>query len=188
MSPPLRPAMLSGVFVLFLATSFAPLVPWHAAAKDIGPRSALCDSLDKAAPGWRACLGTANALDDAQLFYAGYWLARGGAYEEALRYLRLARHPDERILTYTGFATRKLGDTDGALAFYRQALAINPDYTVAHAYLGEAFLGLGQPAKAKEQLREVERRCGVACAEYAELAAEIGRYEREGTDKGFLVP
>lgn len=150
-----------------------------ATAKDIGPISAACDSLDKADPAWAACLGpTKSELDDAQLFYAGYWLARRGAYEEALSYLKLARHPDERILTYTGFATRKLGDAARALDFYWRALDINPDYTIARAYLGEAFLGLGEPQKAKEQLAEVEKRCGSTCAEYAELANEIARYER----------
>lgn len=150
------------------------------AIKGVAPVNAACDGVDKSRPVWTACLGAARQdLDDARLFYAGYWLARSGAYREALGYLRLARQPDERILTYKGFATRKLGDVTGALAFYEQALALNPGYTVAHAYLGEAYLSLGKVAEAKTQLREVEKRCGARCVEYAELAAGIARYERE---------
>jgi len=150
-------------------------------AKDIGPTNARCDNLDKASPAWASCLDAVKGgLDDAQLFYAGYWLARSGAYERALGYLKLARHPDERILTYIGFATRKLGDIARALAYYDKALDVNPDYTIARAYLGEAFLTLDEPEKAKEQLAEVGKRCGSTCAEYAELATEIARYERRG--------
>ncbi len=170
---------------LLLAASLAFAMAPPCASKDIGPRSAACDGMERKSQGWIACLGTASRdLDDAQLFYAGYWLARGGAYQEALTYLRLARKPDERILTYTGFATRKLGDAAGALDYYRQALDINPDYTVAHAYLGEAYLALGDPSKARDQLAEVEKRCGSACVEYAELAAEITRYESRGGSQG----
>ena len=97
-------------------------------------------------PAWRDCVGrAAGAASDAELFYAGYWLAKSGDYAAALEYLRRAQAPDARILTYIGFATRKLGDTDSALGYYARALAKNPDYNVARAYLGEAFLTKGEP-------------------------------------------
>lgn len=175
----------AGAAALAFAALAVTLAIGPAAIKGVAPRLAGCDGVDKARAGWTACLGPEKPdLDDAQLFYAGYWLARGGSYEEALGYLRLARNPDARILTYTGFATRKLGDTAGALPYYTRALALDPDYAVARAYLGEAFLDLGEPAKAKEQLAEVEKRRGAACAEYAELARAIERYEASGAPKG----
>ncbi len=147
-------------------------------AKDIGPRSPACDKASQGSPAWRDCVGrAAGDASDAELFYAGYWLAKSGDYAAALEYLRRAQAPDARILTYIGFATRKLGDTDGALGYYARALAMNPDYNVARAYLGEAFLTKGEPAKAKAELAEIEKRCGTACAEYAELAEHIARYE-----------
>jgi tetratricopeptide (TPR) repeat protein len=151
-----------------------------AQAKDIGPRSSACDGASHGSAAWRDCVGAAaTAASDAELFYAGYWLAKSGDYRAALEYLRRAEAPDARILTYIGFATRKLGDTDTALGYYARALAMNPDYTVARAYLGEAFLTKGEPVKAKAELAEIQKRCGTACAEYAELAGHIARYEAE---------
>jgi tetratricopeptide (TPR) repeat protein len=146
--------------------------------KDIGPRNAECDKAPHGSTAWHACVGRAATQEnDAELFYAGYWLAKRGEYEAALSYLRQAKSPDARTLTYIGFATRKLGDTEAALGYYARALAMSPDYTVARAYLGEAFLTRGEPAKAKAELAEIEKRCGTACVEYAELAADIARYE-----------
>lgn len=149
------------------------------AFKDVGPRDASCDALPKASAEWKTCAAKAEtAASDAELFYAGYWLARGGSYAEALTYLNRAKAPDERILTYIGFATRKLGRTDEAMGFYDRALAMNPDYSVARAYMGEGFLARGEPAKAKAQLGEIARRCGTSCAEYADLADHIDRFEK----------
>ena len=87
---------------------------------------------------------------------------------------------DERILTYIGFATRKLGDHDTAMGFYARALAMNPNYTVARAYLGEAFLDKGETAKAREQLAEIATRCGTTCVEYRELEAEFAKRATKG--------
>ena len=54
--------------------------------------------------------------------------------------ISIAQNTDERILTYIGFATRKLGRTDEAMGFYNRALTMNPNYSVARAYMGEGFL------------------------------------------------
>jgi tetratricopeptide (TPR) repeat protein len=162
---------LVGGLVLALATTAA------LADKDIGPGNATCDGMSKSGAQWKACAEqVAASQHDAELFYAGYWLAKGGHYHEALGFLRQAKAPDERILTYIGFATRKLGDVDGAMRFYNQALDMNPDYSVARAYMGEGFLTRGEPDKAAQQLTEIERRCGRSCAEYADLATQIAHY------------
>jgi tetratricopeptide (TPR) repeat protein len=147
------------------------------AFKDQGPEGR-CDRFDKASVAWTACVGAANAeMPDDELFYAGYWLTRSGRYEEALGYLTLARIKTERVLTYIGFATRKLGDVDGAMPLYDEALRLNPNYSVARAYLGEAHLTKGNVAAARVQLQEIERRCGTVCAEYADLAGHIKAFE-----------
>ena len=112
-----------------------------------------------------------------EAFYAGYWLAKSGRYDEALRYLSMASPQDPRVLTYIGYATRKLGRVDDALGYYDRALALNPNYAVARAYLGDAYLTQGAPLKARGQLAEIANRCGTSCAEYAELAAHIADYD-----------
>jgi tetratricopeptide (TPR) repeat protein len=153
-------------------------------SKDTGPASATCDAHAKGGAAWTACVGAATAaMPDTELFYAGYWLAKNGQYKSALGYLNLARVKDERVLTYIGFATRKLGDVEAALPMYAKALEINPNYSVARAYLGEAFLTKGEPAKAKAELAQIAQRCGTTCAEYADLSGHIARYEA-GAKKG----
>lgn len=148
-------------------------------AKDQGPAGA-CDQHDKAGVAWRTCVGLASAgMPSADLFYAGYWLARTGKYEEALGYLTLADANDPRVVTYIGFARRKLGDVDGALPFYREALKLNPNYSVARAYMGEAFLQKNEPGEAKAQLAEIATRCGTGCAEYLDLAGHITAFEKK---------
>jgi Flp pilus assembly protein TadD len=108
-----------------------------------------------------------------EIYYSGYWLARTGQYADAIDMLSKATTKDERILTYIGFATRKLGNHDAAMQLYSQALTLNPNYTVARAYMGEAFITKGDIAKAREQLSEIAVRCGTTCAEYGELKAEL---------------
>jgi tetratricopeptide (TPR) repeat protein len=154
-------------------------------SKDTGPSSSRCDSFDKASAVWAACVGNARAaMPNDELFYAGYWLAKSGKYEEALTYLSRADRQDERVLTYIGFATRKLGRVDAALGFYAKALALNPNYSVARAYLGEAFLTKGKPERARGELSEIAERCGTTCAEYADLAGRIRAYEADAAKKG----
>lgn len=150
----------------------------RAISKDVGPASAGCDRFEKATLAWAGCVGRVVAdMPSDEAFYAGYWLAKSGRYEEALGYLAQASAKDERVLTYIGFATRKLGRIDAALPYYGRALALNPNYAVARAYLGEAYLSKGESAKAKDELAEIERRCGRSCAEYADLAHHIAAFE-----------
>jgi len=58
-----------------------------------------------------------------------------------------------------GFALRKLGDYDRALQAYDRALALNPYHRGALEYLGEAYLELDQPARAKATLDRLEVEC-----------------------------
>jgi predicted Zn-dependent protease len=63
------------------------------------------------------------------------------------------------------------------MGYYQKVLAAHPDRTNTRQYLGEAFLQKGEPAKAKEQLAEIAKRCGVACEDYQLLADEIAKFE-----------
>jgi predicted Zn-dependent protease len=67
---------------------------------------------------------------------------------------------------------------DEAFGYYFKALATRPDATTTRQYLGEAYLQVGDPARAREQLAEIARRCGTTCEDYAALAEEIAKYER----------
>lgn len=163
--------------VLMLPSVSTETAANEAVSKDTGPARAACDALARGTDDWRACVGAARAaMPDEELFYAGYWLAKSGHYAEALTYLNLARVKDERVLTYIGFATRKLGAVEAALSFYRSALTRNPNYVVARAYLGEAYLSQGEPARAKAELAEIAARCGTSCPAYIDLDRHIAEY------------
>lgn len=160
------------------AVAVSPLAAEGRISKDPGPASALCDAHAKGTAAWTACVGAAStAMSDEELFYAGYWLAKSGDYETALGYLTRAQKKDERVLTYIGFATRKLGHVEEALPLYRKALEIDPNYVVARAYLGEAFLSKDEPDKARGELAEIAKRCGSGCPAYVDLAGHIADYE-----------
>jgi predicted Zn-dependent protease len=123
-----------------------------------------------------------SALDQDQVYSLGYWQAKNGRYEAALATLRSARDQDDpRIQTMVGFTLRKVGRVDEALSYYFKALATRPDATTTRQYLGEAYLQIGDTARAREQLAEINRRCGTTCEDYTALAEEIAKYEhRQG--------
>ena len=116
-------------------------------------------------------------LDDNNLFEAARDLAYNKRYDEAINLLNLAQNQnDPRILNFLGYSHRKLGMVEKGLTYYTAALKEDPDYTLVMEYMGEAFLQLGQVDKAREQLAEIEKRCGTDCREYAMLQTEIDRY------------
>ena len=84
-----------------------------------------------------------------------------GAYADALNLL--------------GYSYRKSGDANDALEYYNQALAMEPKHLGANEYLGELYLELKQPDKAKERLAVLKGACG-NCEEYKELASKINQY------------
>ncbi|MAI44594.1 MAG: tetratricopeptide repeat protein [Hyphomicrobiaceae bacterium TMED74] len=120
-------------------------------------------------------------LNDDQIYQAGYWLAQSGKYDEALAQFQKAKNQDDpRILNYIGYTMRKLGRVAEALTYYQKALKINPNYRVARAYLGEAFLEQGEVNLAKEQLAEIQKRCGNSCVEFATLSGQISSFVSTG--------
>jgi tetratricopeptide (TPR) repeat protein len=120
-----------------------------------------------------------SSLNQDQIYSLGYWQAKNGEYGAALATLRSAENQhDPRVQTLSGFALRKLGRVEEAMGYYFRAIAIRPEATTTRQYLGEAFLQMGDLPKAREQLAEIAKRCGVACEDYTLLAKEIARYER----------
>jgi tetratricopeptide (TPR) repeat protein len=162
--------LASAVVALAFAASFTS----PALAQKGEPKANACDKYKKGSSAWKKCTGNVkDDMTDEQVYYSGYWLARTGQYADAIEILNKAAIKDERILTYIGFATRKLGDHDAAMALYGRALAMNPNYTVARAYMGEAHITKGEIGLARQQLAEIGARCGTSCAEYSELKREL---------------
>jgi predicted Zn-dependent protease len=120
-----------------------------------------------------------SSLNQDQIYSLGYWQAKAGNYDAALATLRSAANQDDpRVQTMIGFTLRKLGRVDEAFGYYFKAVANRPDATTTRQYLGEAYLQIGDPAHAREQLAEIAKRCGTACEDYVALAEEIAKYDR----------
>lgn len=162
-----------GKFVLSAASAavLLALAPAASLALDDPPRPRV-DCTKKANKNNPACKNHRDDGND-EIYNAAYVLAHAGRYGEARALLLTARADDPRILTYLGFTTRKLGDVDGALRYYDQAIALKPSDTRARSYRGEAYLQKGDVASARVELGEIAARCGTTCEEHAVLAREI---------------
>lgn len=66
---------------------------------------------------------------------------------------------------------------DFVFKHYNEALRLDPGHRAAHEYLGEAYLMVGNPAKAKEHLQALDRLCFFACEEYSMLKKAIADYD-----------
>ena len=77
------------------------------------------------------------------------------------------------------FAVRRGPSPDMDLVFrhYREALRLDPKHRGAHEYIGEAYLAVGELARAKEHLAQLDRLCFFGCEEYADLKSAIAAYE-----------
>lgn len=80
------------------------------------------------------------------------------------------------------YAVRK-GDKpnlDVVFKHYNEALRIDPKHRGAHEYIGEAYLMVGNVAKAKEHLSALDQICFFGCDEYAMLKKAVAEFEAKG--------
>jgi len=101
-------------------------------------------------------------------------LSHAGRYGDALALLAtMPDQADPMVLTYYGFATRKAGDVAAGMAFYEQALAVDPDNLLARSYMGQAHVEAGAMFAAALQLNEIEARGGAGTWAATSLADAI---------------
>jgi tetratricopeptide (TPR) repeat protein len=81
---------------------------------------------------------------------------------------------------WLAYATRRNGDPAASLPLYEKALAIDPKHRGAHEYIGEAYLMLGNVAKAKEHLARLDSLCFMPCSEYRDLKKAVEHFEKTG--------
>lgn len=89
-------------------------------------------------------------------------------YSKALKALERAEtafgpHPD--VLTYIGYTYRKMGRTDMAERYYREALAIAPNHRGATEYYGELKVERGDIKGAKLMLAKLDGLCSFGCVD-----------------------
>jgi tetratricopeptide (TPR) repeat protein len=174
-----RSALMVGAAALAI-TAFAAM-PVLAAGNGGSGTTPQCRSGQVWDANLNRCVDQQSMVEPESLYEAGRDLAEAGRYAEAIAVLsRIADRGDPRVLNYLGFAHRMQGRVSVGLGYYREALRIDPDHVLARAYMGEAFLQMGDLDNALMQLSEIETRCGRDCHAYTELAAHIEAYRQRG--------
>ena len=77
------------------------------------------------------------------------------------------------------YSLRKGGTSNMDLVFkhYNEALRLDPKHRGAHEYIGEAYLMVGNVAKAKDHLNQLDKLCFFGCNEFTDLKQAISAYE-----------
>lgn len=170
----MAPSHIAAVIAAFMliGSGFAPAM---AAGDDDAPSSPKCKTGYVYSSSKSKCVQkTSELLSDDDLYKEAVAHAKSGSYDEALDLLwRIKDQKSARVLNYLGYSTRKKGDLEKGISYYKQALEIDPDYVLTREYLGEGYLQKGDVASAKVQLKEIGERCGTDCVEYQELALMI---------------
>src|SRR6185503_2888836 len=114
----------------------------------------------------------ASANDGDAAYLTASALINEGRYQDALYSLNaagiaLGPHPD--VITYQGFANRKLGRYDVAVSYYSAALKLAPEHRGANEYLGEYYVETAQMTTAKAQLAKLDKLCAFGCEQAEEL-------------------
>ncbi len=101
-------------------------------------------------------------------------------YENAINLLNdFIQKIDNNANAYNwlGFSYRQLGQYNKAFDPYNKALAIDKKHLGANEYLGELYLKVDKPKKAKKYLKKLSKYCKKQCEEYLELKEKIESYE-----------
>jgi Flp pilus assembly protein TadD len=126
-------------------------------------------------PKTRKCVKPEDTgLNDDQRYQAARELAWAGRPEDALAVLAAMTEGDtDRVMTYKGFALRKLGRWEEGRAAYEQAIALNPRNNLARSYFGQGLVERGDRAAAIVQLAEIRAHDGTGTWAETALAQAI---------------
>ena len=144
----------------FLAASFVLVISHAVYAADSSPAPARADPM----------MERYNAAAERQ-----DWKSAAATMNEALS--ANPRNADYHNLY--AYALRRSGTSDMDVVFkhYNEALRLDPKHRGAHEYMGEAYLMVGNVAKAKEHLSALDKICFFGCSEYNDLKKAIADAE-----------
>lgn len=140
------------------------------------------DSVSTAVQEWPICWGMGSTSEGTAWapldpdFAAGKRALAAADWTGAIAAFRSTALRDTRnadVQYYLGYAHLRLLRLEEAIAYFRQALMLNPRHRGARGHLGEAYLVIGDFAKAEEQLAALRRICLIPCDEYGYLERAI---------------
>ena len=158
-----------------IGLSGAALAAGSGGDNDASPADKTCKKGEVWSASKKKCVkAESGVLPDEDLYQQGRALARQGHYDWAIEVLAVVQNQqDPRVLNYTGYSHRKAGRLEIGITYYRQALAIDPNFNLAREYLGEGYIAAGRVDLAMAELAAIEKSCGTDCAEYKDLSSAI---------------
>jgi tetratricopeptide (TPR) repeat protein len=141
--------------------------------------AAVAPMLAQAAGGGAGGGGGNGAVSTDPDYASGVKAIKAAQYAQAIAVLTryVARVPgDASGENWLAYAYRKSGQLDDAFAHYDKALAIDPKHLGAHEYVGEAYLMVGNLAKAEEHLKILDGLCLLPCEQYKDLKQAVAAY------------
>ena len=103
------------------------------------------------------------------------WARSQSILRDAL--LKDARNADYHNLYAYAIRKGEKPNLDLVFKHYNEALRIDSKHLGAHEYIGEAYLMVGNVAKAKEHLAALDRLCFFGCDEYSKLKKAVADFE-----------
>lgn len=130
----------------------------------------------------RAPGGDTNLIAGQRALDAGDWRGAAEKFTQAIN----TGSDTADAYNLLAYSYRRFGQLDLAFDNYARALELNPRHRGAHEYIGEAYLLVGNPAKATQHLNALKDICG-NCNETMKLRKAMARY-KQNTQTSMLIP
>ena len=142
--------------------------------EETAPKKPKCETGQVYDKKTKSCISAKESnLDVDSLYENVRELAYAGRYADAQVVLAQMPAQDDRTLTYLGFTNRKMGNMEAAMAYYTEALRVNPSNVLARSYMGQGLVEQGKMVQAMAQLREIRAHGGSGTWAEASLRTAI---------------
>ena len=148
----------------------------------LGGAAAVLPASNAMAAGSSSSTSSATTQADQRNIERGKQAIEAGDWERAASFLERAAEANPRnadVFNLLAYSYRHLDRLDDAFENYGRALDLDPRHLGAHEYIGEAYLMVGDLAKAEGHLATLRDICA-SCEETEELAEAIAHFKEEG--------
>ena len=145
----------------------------------LGGAAAVLPASNAIAAGSSSSTSSATTQADQRNIERGKQAIEAGDWERAASFLERAAEANPRnadVFNLLAYSYRHLDRLDDAFENYGRALELDPRHLGAHEYIGEAYLMVGDLAKAEGHLATLRDICG-SCEEAEELAEAIAHFK-----------
>ena len=145
----------------------------------LGGAAAVLPVSDAIAAGSSSSTSSATTQADQRNIERGKQAIEARDWERAASFLERAADSSPRnadVFNLLAYSYRHLDRLDDAFENYARALDLDPKHLGAHEYIGEAYLMVGDLAKAEVHLATLQDICA-ACEETEELAEAIAQFK-----------